>query len=281
MADAAKPYFDCAVIPVKDSERAAYLAHAAAFNPLFTEFGAHRVSDCWADDVPHGTHTDFFRAVQCEPGEVVALSVIEWPSKAVRDAGMAKMRADPRMRGPMPFDGRRMIFGGFEPLLDLAAVPSKVSTFLWFDGQAEAAAQLYVSLVPRSSITRTMRSTQDTPSGTSGSVMAVDFLLDGQRYTALNGGPHYKLTPAMSIMVRCADQAEIDRLWTALLDGGGSALRCGWLTDRFGVTWQIAPEILLRLLSDPDRAKAGRVMAAMMQQTKLEIAPLLAAAAAG
>ncbi len=157
---------------------------------------------------------------------------------------------------------------------------SKISQVLWFDGHAEAAATLYTSLIPNSRIDRVVRTRRDTPGGPADSVMVVEFTLDGQRYGALNGGAHYTLTPAFSIMMRCVDQTEVDRLWTALLEGGGKPMRCGWLTDRFGVSWQIVPEALLALMKDPDKAKAGRVMSAMMQMVKIDIAGLEAAAAA-
>ncbi len=157
---------------------------------------------------------------------------------------------------------------------------SKLSLCLWFDGQAEAAAHFYTSLLPNSRIDTILPYGADAPPALVGTVMLVSFTLMGQSYGALNGGPHYKLTPAASLMVHCADQAEVDRLWTALLADGGAAMQCGWLTDKFGVSWQIVPEMLLQLLQDPDAAKVRRVTAAMMQMVKLEITPLEAAAAA-
>jgi predicted 3-demethylubiquinone-9 3-methyltransferase (glyoxalase superfamily) len=144
---------------------------------------------------------------------------------------------------------------------------TRIDPFLWFDGTAEAAADLYVSLVPDSRIDSVTR-------GADGKAFTVAFTLAGVRYLALNGGPHYKLTPAFSLFVHCADQAEVDRLWDALLADGGSAMRCGWLNDRFGLSWQIVPERMNALLADPDPEKVGRVMAAMMQMIKLDVAAL-------
>jgi predicted 3-demethylubiquinone-9 3-methyltransferase (glyoxalase superfamily) len=140
----------------------------------------------------------------------------------------------------------------------------KVTPFLWFDAHAEDAARFYVSLFDDAGI-------EDA------SDMSVSFRLAGQRFIALNGGPHYALSPAYSMFVSCADQAEVDRLWTALTDGGEES-RCGWLVDRFGLSWQIVPEVMSSLLSgggDPERAR--RVTEAMFTMAKLDIAGLQAA----
>lgn len=145
-----------------------------------------------------------------------------------------------------------------------------ISTCLWFDDQAEAAARFYTGLLPDSQITEIFRKGADEAAP----AFTVAFTLMGQRYWGLNGGPHYQLTPAASISVYCDDQAEIDRLWGALLDGG-RAQRCGWLVDRFGLSWQIVPKALPRLLKGPN---AGAVMAAMMEMVKFDIAALEAAA---
>lgn len=145
-----------------------------------------------------------------------------------------------------------------------------VSTCLWFDHQAEAAARFYVGLFPDSTITEIFRQGGDP----AGPAFTVAFTLMGQKYWGLNGGPHYKLTPAASITVYCDTQEEVDRLWTALLDGG-EASRCGWLTDRFGLSWQIVPRALTRLLKTD---MAQPVLAAMMGMIKLDIAALEAAA---
>lgn len=137
----------------------------------------------------------------------------------------------------------------------------KTAPCLWFDGNGKQAAELYVSLIPNSRIISDQHP------------MTV-FELAGRRYLALDGGPHYKPSPAFSIYVDCEDQAEVDRLWSALLEGGGREDRCGWLTDRFGVSWQIIPEALPRLFSDPDREAAGRAMQAMMTMSKIDVAEL-------
>ena len=155
---------------------------------------------------------------------------------------------------------------------------SRISPFLWYDSEAEAAAQLYVSIFPNSKITSVSRYGEAGP-GKPGSAMTVSFELDGLPVTALNGGPHFKLTEAFSMSVDCADQTEVDRYWNALIEDGGQPSRCGWLKDRFGLSWQIVPRALPRLLTDADRAKAQRVMAAMLKMSKLDVAQLEAAAA--
>lgn len=154
---------------------------------------------------------------------------------------------------------------------------SRISPFLWFDSQAEQAANLYVSIFPNSRITSSSRYGEAGP-GPAGSVMTISFELDGLPVTALNGGPHFKLTEAFSMSVDCADQAEVDRYWDRLIADGGQPSQCGWLKDRFGLSWQIVPRALPRLLQDPDRAKAQRVMTAMLKMTKLDVATLEAAA---
>lgn len=144
---------------------------------------------------------------------------------------------------------------------------SKISPMLWFDNQAEEAARFYVSLFPNSRIVST-------------GGMTVAFELDNVPFTGLNGGPMFKFNEAVSFVINCKDQAEVDRYWDALLADGGSPSQCGWLKDRFGLSWQVVPQALGRLMNDPDRAKAGRVAQAMMQMIKLDIAGLEAAAVA-
>ena len=156
----------------------------------------------------------------------------------------------------------------------------KINPFLWFDTQAEDAAEFYVSVFPNSKITSVSRYGEGGP-GPAGSAMTVGFELDGKAFTGLNGGPHFQFTEAVSFVVHCADQAEVDRYWDALLADGGQASQCGWLKDKYGLSWQIVPDIFLELIADPDKAKAGRAMAAMMQMVKLDIAKLKAAAEAG
>ena len=153
---------------------------------------------------------------------------------------------------------------------------SKISPCLWFDGEAEAAARFYVAIVPNSRIDHVQKNVTDGPSGKAGSVLVVDFTLAGQRFMALNGGMRFEYTHAISLAVDCADQAEVDRLWDGL-SAGGSVEQCGWLKDRYGVSWQIVPSVLPKLLGDPDRAKATRVMQAMLKMIKLDIAGLEAA----
>jgi predicted 3-demethylubiquinone-9 3-methyltransferase (glyoxalase superfamily) len=153
---------------------------------------------------------------------------------------------------------------------------SKITPCLWFDGEAEEAARFYASLLPDSRIDHVQKNVTDSPAGKAGSVLIVKFTLAGQRFLALNGGTRFEYTPAISFQVDCADQAEVDCLWDALADGG-AVERCGWLRDRYGVSWQIVPSVLPQLLGDPDPAKAQRVMQAMLQMVKLDIAGLQAA----
>jgi predicted 3-demethylubiquinone-9 3-methyltransferase (glyoxalase superfamily) len=150
---------------------------------------------------------------------------------------------------------------------------SKIAPCLWFDSEAEEAANFYVSLLPDSRIDHVQRNVVDSPSGKAGSVLVVAFTLAGQRYLALNGGTRFEFTHAISFAVDCEDQAEVDRLWNALSDGGAIE-QCGWLKDRYGVSWQIVPKALHKLLGDPDPAKAQRVMQAMLQMVKLDVAGL-------
>jgi len=158
-------------------------------------------------------------------------------------------------------------------------VTPKVSTCLWFANDAEAAARFYVSLVPGSSLDTIMRAPGSWPGGEADEVILVTFTLGGHSFQALNGGTPASYGTAASISVRCSDQAEVDRLWTALTADGGSEIMCGWLRDRWGVPWQIVPEILPRLLADRDPIVAGRVFAAMKEMVKLDIAALERAAA--
>ena len=151
---------------------------------------------------------------------------------------------------------------------------SKISPCLWFDGEAEEAAKFYVSLLPDSRIETVQKNTVDSPGGKAGSVLVVEFTLAGQRFMALNGGMRFEYTHAVSFKIDCADQAEVDPLWDGLCADGGQAGRCGWLKDRFGVSWQIVPSALVKYLGGPDRAGAQRAMQAMLKMNKLEIAGL-------
>ena len=154
---------------------------------------------------------------------------------------------------------------------------SKITPCLWFDGNAEEAAKFYVSLLPDSRIDKIMRAPADYPGGSAGTVLTVDFTLAGQQFMGLNGGPEFKFTEAVSFTIYCEDQAEVDRYWDALLAGGGAPVQCGWLKDRYGLSWQITPTILPKLMADPDPAKARRVMEAMMKMVKIDVAAIEAA----
>ena len=149
----------------------------------------------------------------------------------------------------------------------------KVIPFLWFDGQAEQAAHFYVSLLPDSRIEPVTRSPADTPSGPAGIVLTVEFTLAGTRFTALNGGPHHRFSEAVSFHIACADQPEVDRLWSASSEDGEPG-PCGWLKDRWGFSWQVVPARLHELLADADPARSRWVMEAMLLMGKLDIAEL-------
>lgn len=155
---------------------------------------------------------------------------------------------------------------------------SKITPFLWFDTAAEEAARLYTSIFKNSRITGVTRYGPEGP-GPAGSVMTVSFELDGQPFTALNGGPEFRFTEAVSFEVRCETQAEVDEYWQKLTADGGEEVQCGWLKDKFGLSWQIVPAALIELLSNPDPARAERVYHAMLQMKKLDIAQLQKAAA--
>jgi predicted 3-demethylubiquinone-9 3-methyltransferase (glyoxalase superfamily) len=152
---------------------------------------------------------------------------------------------------------------------------SNITPFLWFDHQAEEAALFYTSIFKNSKITNVARYGEDTP-GSPGTVMTVNFELNGQEFIALNGGPVYKFTEAVSFFVHCANQAEVDYLWDQL-SAGGAPGQCGWVTDRYGVTWQIVPDALGELMGDPDPEKAYRVTQAMLKMHKLDVEKLMQA----
>ncbi|MES2735195.1 MAG: VOC family protein [Verrucomicrobiota bacterium] len=156
-------------------------------------------------------------------------------------------------------------------------ITQKVTPFLSFDGQAEQAAQFYVSLMPDSQIDRVIRSPMETPGGAVGTVLMVEFTLAGTQYMALNT-PGFSFTEAVSFMIATDDQAETDRLWEALTANGGSEVACGWLKDRWGVFWQVTPTRLLELVSDPDPDRARRAMEAMVKMIKIDIAKIEKAA---
>ena len=152
----------------------------------------------------------------------------------------------------------------------------KITPFLWFDSQAEEAASFYTSIFPNSKVGKVLRYGEAGP-GPVGSVMTVEFQLDGQSFTALNGGPHFKFNEAISFVVNCETQEEVDRYW-AKLSEGGAPVECGWLKDKFGLSWQIVPTVLTELLGDSDPKKSQPVMQVMLKMTKLDIRALKEAA---
>ncbi len=149
----------------------------------------------------------------------------------------------------------------------------KIVTNLWFDGRVEEALELYTSLLPDSRVTRTLRY-NEAGMGDPSEIMTAEFELAGQAFCIINGGPQFTHSPAMSLCVNCVDQAEVDRLWDGLISGGGDESRCGWLVDRFGVSWQIVPMRLREMLSSDDGAAVERVTAALLEMNKLDIAAL-------
>lgn len=152
----------------------------------------------------------------------------------------------------------------------------KITPFLWFDKQAEEAANLYCSIFPNSKLGKIVRSGKLGP-GPEGFVLTISFSLDGQEFTALNAGPRFKFTEAVSFVISCKDQNEIDHYWSQLTSNGGEESMCGWLKDKFGLSWQVVPANLSELMNEPDPQKSGRVMQAMLQMKKLDIAKLEAA----
>ncbi|MFI2436034.1 VOC family protein [Streptomyces sp. NPDC018693] len=150
------------------------------------------------------------------------------------------------------------------------------TTCLWFDTEAAEAARFYVSVFKNSSIGTVTHYLEGAPRP-AGGVMTVDFTANGQRFVALNGGPEFKFNEAVSFQIDCDDQEEIDYYWTRLTEGGGEPGPCGWLKDRYGVSWQVTPKVLMDMISDPDKEKAGRAMQAMLKMGKLDIAALRSA----
>jgi predicted 3-demethylubiquinone-9 3-methyltransferase (glyoxalase superfamily) len=180
------------------------------------------------------------------------------------------------------------VVGAFDPPPSLGRIPpiqftrqqrkfamQKITPFLWFDNEAEEAARFYCSIFKNSTV-GTIARYGDAGPGPKGSVMTVAFELDGQQFTALNGGPHFKFTEAVSFVVNCKDQAEVDELWDKLSQGGEKS-RCGWLKDKYGLSWQVVPIALMELINDPDPEKSKRVVEAMLQMTKIDVAKLKAA----
>ena len=151
---------------------------------------------------------------------------------------------------------------------------TKIYPFFWYAKEAEEAAKFYASVFPNSRVDRVVTMQSESPSGPPGSVKVVDFTLFGQKFQAMTAGPHHDFNDAISMVVECDDQAELDRYWSALLSNGGQPQACGWLSDRFGLRWQIVPAALVKMMADPDPVRSKRVSDAMLQMIKLDIAEL-------
>ena len=151
---------------------------------------------------------------------------------------------------------------------------TKIYPFFWYAKEAEEAAKFYASVFPNSRVDRVVTMQSESPSGPPGSVKVVDFTLFGQKFQAMTAGPHHDFNDAISMVVECDDQAELDRYWSALLSNGGQPQACGWLIDRFGLRWQIVPAGLVTMMADPDPVRSKRVSDAMLQMIKLDIAEL-------
>lgn len=158
---------------------------------------------------------------------------------------------------------------------------TKITPCLWYNHNAEEAANFYITLLPDSGIDRVVRSPSDTPSGPAGQVLVVDFTLAGEKFMGLNGGPQFPFTEAVSFQILTDDQEETDRLWNALIGNGGEESECGWLKDRWGLSWQITPRRLLELIGDSDAGRAKRAMDAMLTMRKIDIAAIERAADGG
>jgi len=149
----------------------------------------------------------------------------------------------------------------------------KITTFLWFDKEAEEAARFYCSIFKKSKILGTLRNFEGVP-GSKADLLTVQFRLGDQEFVALNGGPQFKFTEAISLMINCKDQKEVDYYWEKLLAGGGKESACGWLKDKYGLSWQVTPTILMKMIADKNRKKAQRAFNAMMQMVKIDIRKL-------
>jgi predicted 3-demethylubiquinone-9 3-methyltransferase (glyoxalase superfamily) len=151
---------------------------------------------------------------------------------------------------------------------------AKITPCLWFDGKAEEAAKFYASLFPDSKIDKVFRSPSETPSGPEGMVLTVEFTIGGQKFIGLNGGPEFKFNESVSFVIDCKDQAEVDKYWNALIANGGEESYCGWLKDRFGLSWQVTPRQLNEYLESSDRDAAKRAMDAMLKMRKIDVETL-------
>jgi predicted 3-demethylubiquinone-9 3-methyltransferase (glyoxalase superfamily) len=180
---------------------------------------------------------------------------------------------DPSRHSRMSLTAETLVFHSYRNRRNAL---QKITPFLWYSREAEEAATFYASVFPDSRVSRVTTMPSESPSGPPGSVKIVEFVLFGQPFIAMSAGPLDPFNHAVSFVVNCENQAEIDRYWNALLDGG-SAEQCGWLKDRFGLSWQIVPTVLGKMMADPDRAKAKRASDAMMKMVKLDIAALQAA----
>ena len=156
----------------------------------------------------------------------------------------------------------------------MAKPSARIFPFLWYAKEAEEAAHFYTSIFPDSSVDRVTSMLSESPSGPPGSVKVVDFTLFGQPFQAMTAGPHHDFNDAISLVVQCEDQTELDKYWNALLKGGGKEQACGWLTDKFGLRWQIVPARLMTMMADRNPARSKRVSDAMLQMVKLDIATL-------
>lgn len=156
----------------------------------------------------------------------------------------------------------------------MSQVSAKIFPHLWFTSEAEEAAEFYTSIFPNSRIERVTTLPSESPGGPPGSVKIVDFTIFGQRFQAMSPGPHHEFNDAISMVVLCDDQAELDRYWNAFIDGGGKEQACGWLIDKFGVRWQIVPAVLEEMMNDDDRARAKRATDALLKMVKIDIATL-------
>ena len=154
---------------------------------------------------------------------------------------------------------------------------TRITPCLWFNGNAEEAARFYTTVFPDSHIDKLFKSPTETPDNRTGEVLTVEFTLGGNRFVGLNGGPEFRFNESISFVIDCKDQAEVDRYWDALLQGGGEPSMCGWLKDRFGVSWQVTPKRLLELTQSPDLEGAKRAMDAMLQMRKIDVARIEAA----
>ena len=171
-------------------------------------------------------------------------------------------------------------FGGRKPKVNRKVRMQKITPFLWFDDQAEDAAKFYMSIFNDSEIGRIFRCTEEAAETTGlavGSVLTIEFEIEGQKFVALNGGPQFKFNESLSFVVNCETQEEVDYFWKKLTANGGEESACGWLKDKFELSWQITPIVLIDMLHDADREKSGRVMQAMLQMQKIDIEKLKAA----